>query len=92
MQPETDVMRTDSCSHGLALLGRPQEGKGHLDDFGALLVRGQGDRWREAQWLAPRALFLVEVPGDPAELETIIREFHALAIPARKVPLQIRHV
>lgn len=76
----------------LALLGRVDEGRTHLEEFARSVRDSSGDRWRRAQWLAHSALFFAEVGGHPADFEAIVRDFSALGLAPRRVPFQIRHV
>jgi len=75
----------------LAMLGRADEGRRHLDTFGALIGKSQ-DRWRRLHWSAHRVTFLVESAAPPEELEEAAAHLRELVARPRDLPVQFRHV
>jgi hypothetical protein len=86
-----DNRHTYACYRAvmLAMLGRADEGRVHLDAFGDL-IDGTTDRWRRVHWLALRVIFLGQcgAPGD--ELEAAAAALRDDGMTPRTLPPQFR--
>jgi eukaryotic-like serine/threonine-protein kinase len=75
----------------LAILGRASEGAEHLARYRALIEKTPGYRWRWAQYLANRALYLLEKGELGTAFEEAVAENRKLRLRPNVVPMHLRH-